>query len=453
VPSWEPDASSTVNPSIESANKRGRDQRGRIFRAVVASVIFALCLLPAFTKGTLDEPLSPIDEAAHIDYAVHLAAGSPPSWDSRLTLSTRKIMVCAGISSVSTSCELKVQSPKRYSASGYSYETQQPPLGYVPYAIAWKVLNLSSDTPQRALRDLRLANLFWALCDVMLFGLVAYLLAFSIEVLIGGALFLGLNPQTISSLTYVTNDAPAIPVGLLCVLMYLWLFGDGSRLRFASKQTNYLLLGALGILIALFKTTFLAVPLAFLLLIVFRRRKIAQYVVLRNAAVIQILAGTAVAILYQLWNSSRSVTSSATVEHALLSFSSISHFPFSTIGQSISYTTNLFVAGSTWSLIFFLLGSAGLVVTNLARPIPESQMTSILDADTGSVLVTGILLAIGQTVFLYELGHFNFASPVRYLTPLLALLTVPVVGQLRLARKFTRYYVLLGFITCLILLK
>jgi F0F1-type ATP synthase assembly protein I len=425
----------------------------RIVTAAVASLVLAVCLIPAFTQGSLGQALSPIDEGAHIDYSIHLANGSPPSWDSHLTLSTRRIIACAGKDSSSTACEVRVLPVHQYSAYGYSYETQQPPLGYLPYAFAWKLLHLSADTPQRALRDLRLVNIFWAACDVIFFGLVVFALNFALEVSIAGALFLGLNPQTTALLTYVTNDAPAVAVGLASVLMMLWLLSDDRRREHTRPIYIYLLFGMWGAIVALCKTTFLIVPLVFVVVMLIYRKRLPRAKEAIVATSIQFVTAVAATFMYQGWNNLRSATSSKTVEHALLSFSTVSHFPVVTIEQSIGLSTSLFVTGSQWSLILFLLLSLGLVITNLIRPIELVSEPSILFRTTGTAILAGIGLAVGQTVFLYELGHYNFYSPVRYLSPLLPILMIPAIAQLRMSRRFNWLYLSLGAISLYVVLK
>jgi hypothetical protein len=424
---------STILSSVPDPNEeeQTREERGRfqwlfeILKSVLPAIVLGVCLTPSLSTVYGNASLNLNDEVMHVDYALRLAGGSPPKYGDTLLLRTREIKVCAGTKFDFTRCQ---ELAKGLPSKAFSFEAQQPFLGYVPYALFSKVFQKNIETPQKTIGQLRRVNAFWIALDVIIFGLICWRLRMPMVELLGGALFIGLNPLSTFGLSYVTNDAAALTGGLGTLLILVLAIENISSL---SNRLWLPLFCGWGIILGLLKVTFLVVPLAIfgtLLFQFFRHRRFRKLLFLTG---LEFLAGVSAALAYELWNTSRSPFSALAIEKSGLSFQSSPHIPFSTLGQSITWSLGLFQAQSPWFISVFMFICSGLVIAAIFRPIAVSEPVDILGRLAGSTVLVALLSAVGQTLFLWGIGHFNFATPVRYLEPLLPLFAVAAMWQLR----------------------
>ena len=66
--------------------------------------------------------------------------------------------------SIPKNCQQIERKPENYPAQGFSYESQQPPIAYMPFFL----LNSSKVMTQERLFDYRLGNIFWYVTAIFL---------------------------------------------------------------------------------------------------------------------------------------------------------------------------------------------------------------------------------------------------------------------------------------------
>ena len=392
------------------------------------------------------------DEAAHYDYVQRLSKLQIPATGDKLTQNTLKMIDCTSSWNVDViDCRDKFREPTNYPAQGYSYESQQPPFAYLPFA----VVALFKDSGQNfssLLPFIRLGNLFWLLVSVIL------LIVFSsqnrqsppreIFILASAAL---LSPVVLHAFATINNDALGVAFGLAFLVI--------QKIRFASPKSarNWLL--AFGIGLGLAKATFLVLPGSLLVILLYekffciksneriglaaRRKKnlssknnsdFSSYSIYNLAT---ILIGGCISVFgFQIIQTLRGSQSSGTVLMALQGFA-LTDYPRP--GRIISgFINNLHVFGSYSPshlgeiLYILVIGVLFISLTRVEREI------SILGK---TVLFGMIFMAVFWVGFNFVAGGFDFDSQTRYMTifvPLIALLvarsskilSLPFVGVL-----------------------
>lgn len=251
--------------------------RDRVARAVdvepgfgvtaAVSFAFALLLLALqFASFSYTAPLSGYDETGHVDYVVRLSEGGPPVSGDRYTQATLGIASCVGaISTPPGSCADVVRDPQSRPPNGYSYEAIQPPLGYLPQAMAWRLIEPRVDSSSARIALLRASNAAWALALAVVLALLAATVTRTLVAALAACTLVCTNPQVVNSLSYVTNDAPAAATGAAVLLLGL-LFLRTERLRLSGRSALLIALAAAsGVVVALLKPIFLVACLALLL--------------------------------------------------------------------------------------------------------------------------------------------------------------------------------------------
>lgn len=202
-------------------------------------------------------PLTEYDEVPHIDYAVRLADGQITVWDDVYTQRTLGLAQCLEESSPNPNYITRESwIPQDRWPNGHSYQAQQAPTGYLPYAFALRFLISDSDNHFAQIRELRLVNgAFWLLLGLTWTFLVLQVTRALIPAL-AATVVVATNPLVFDSFTYVTNDAAAIVVGTgVCA----WLIGLQRRERLPSPQVWVTIAIISGALVGLTKATALIV--------------------------------------------------------------------------------------------------------------------------------------------------------------------------------------------------
>lgn len=207
-------------------------------------------------------PLSIYDEVPHIDYTFRLADGQATTWDDVYSQRTLGIASCLEQQDQDPQCVVReLRDPTQRWPNGYSYEAQQTPLGYLPYAVIDSFAVDSQADHFSQIRTLRLTNAFiWVLLAALWALLVSQVTDRRVPAL-AATTAVSLNPMLVDRFTYVTNDAMAI---VAATAVAVWLL---YRLR---RPASNLLVGwllpalLLGTFVGMTKPTALiiVVPLA-----------------------------------------------------------------------------------------------------------------------------------------------------------------------------------------------
>lgn len=390
------------------------------------------------------------DEGAHFDYVDKLKSGQVPSWDSTYSQTTMLIADCLGsIFAKGQSCEAMVRTPENFPPKGFSYQAQQPPLGYLQYLAVPSTSNLSPLEKLNKTRDYGLVVV------LILYGLLFNFLYrafrlnfFGVSVL---ALLILLNPIQIHALSTVTNDGTSVLGGLLIILVVANLFNQ--------VRISKLSLAVIGISIGLMKGLLLVLPFSFLssaLLLKHvrsdKRDTSPQNTIfllnLRRSMLVILQFGMLSNISFLIYQGMRSTISSEEVFSALLGFSQpVTVFQFDTLLQSF---VNVFTSFSgNWfgrpfeNNIFALIG---LIVTgilgfallreksltrpidkNLKNPIPEYDYAFLAKLLGYSYLIASTSIAIAWPVIWFVNGNYDFPAPQRYNLVTLPLLATSIV--------------------------
>ena len=372
------------------------------------------------------------DEPAHIDYALDLRLGHVPAWQDQLNQTTLRIVSCAE-GQTPSSCRAGDRNPADAGAGGYSYEAQQPPLGYVPYAL----VATPSRSPQKALLNIRRGGMIWtAAAGVVLlaFALLEGLSLSALSVLLAVTL---MCPQFFEWAATVTNDSAGAFAGGLALLAVTMSRRWGRPAALSLGIASGLVLGSL-------KGLYLAVPAALALQAFFATEswkktpnRVFDYW-RNNACVLGMLAGSVAANLgYVFIEEKRSTLSSGVVFRALLGGMSSNHVHLHTLLRSFVGLTTVFIptfvpSGVSadlyylWNLVLMGTVAGALVVRRGGE-----------DARQSRALALGILGgAIGLATLwwiLWAAQGYDASAPARYAIPL-----CPLIGLLVVKSTSTR---------------
>lgn len=392
-----------------------------------------LLLLP---NGFTTAFMSPIDEGAHMDYAIHLAHGQIPSWSSKFTQEELRIGACMGsFRSKPGDCALENRDPNLLPPNGWSYEAQQAPIGYIPAVIGWTVTNASSKAPQTQARILRLSNLFWLCLAGLLFSLVVFLSNYTFWQTFLAAILLGSNATIVNSYSYYTNDSAVLPMTILSILIFIltkkWM--DSSRVPIKSALImNFII----GVVLGLTKEVLIISPLIILVASVRSQRKDVNKT--KNSLRIATAQTLGCGITFALYTASLDIfskTKSSTVYSALLGFSTGKN-PFPTIYRSLIQLPQVFLAElnsfSGWIILIFI------IVLTLAVTKNQTFFGLTVKEIILSTLIVGGLSSIIFTLDLYFIGGYLFTAPVRYMISIISIMALvaplgleKVVGKVR----------------------
>lgn len=394
--------------------------------AVLISIFILLVSLAASSQQRHESGFDVLDEGAHYDYVVRLAAGDLPRSGDRYTQQTLRIISCVGeYGLLPHGCAAKHRNPASVPPQGYSYETvQQPPLGYLPY-----LLTIQTDgSSQQALQDARWGGFIWSVVGAGLLVWVAWMLDLSLIELVAVLAVCLLSPVELRSIATVTNDSAAVPAGAAIVATYL----------FARRQKKSLIVAGLvvGLIVGFMKGLFIVAPFVVFAALVFadvaqRRRPTREDIWIRYGCSAAMLVGAVIGyVAWVLIQDARAIVSPRVVVHALEAASVTSHLSVTTILNGIQNELSDLIAYASaplyWIWDLAIYGSlAGLLV--LKGPVGRiSERAAALAIFFGIVV-----LAAGFTLLNFIEGHYNFPTPPRYALSLLPIIALVAVRAMR----------------------
>jgi hypothetical protein len=408
---------------------------------LIIFLFFIFSLILANHRATTPR-LDIFDEGAHLDYSLKLSNGHIPRWDDKLGQETLLIADCVGGYFTKPSpCVPKSRNPDLYGASGFSYEAQQPPIAYIPFAV---MKHFANNNPTKELIDIRKAGIFWTILSaIVILFLANHFKLYPLQVAVFAGVTL-LNPAYINATGTINNDASALFFGMLTIYL---IFGISTD----KKRIHYLF----GALLGLTKLLFAALPAALFLVAFIDHKKRVQNN-FRNAnkkgtiksvvftdyyRPLRITIGASVSgLVWLLFQSSRSEITGIQVQKALLGFLHPSRPRLSTIISSIN--TNLEIGNSyspnTWLKLASLLmiGAAFAVVLDSGESLEKSLGKAFLT-------MSGIL-AVGWNFLIFIQTHFDVGTAARYMIPSLPLIGLFVTGIPKLYRNTLLALIVVG---------
>ncbi|MFW8744857.1 hypothetical protein, partial [Mesorhizobium japonicum] len=323
--------------------------RGRAW-TVVARIVAVLAIgVLAFIGAQRDQEgnqhFDVFDEGAHFDYVLRLSEGQIPKWGTQLSQETMLIETCLGdtYSTAADDCTVKNRDPNGFAAGGFSYEAQQPPLGYVPYLPGMYLsTGLSPAATLDLVRDLGGSVLLLLACALLFVIATKLRMGFWRTLLLSGITLLA--PISIHAFSTVTNDGSTLVAALLFVAAWL-VTGRWSRrgALIAGVVTGAVLGATKSYTVLLPAALVVALVLITLLTDRFARpawRSLWHRPDLRYA--LGSLAGSVVvAIGFLIVQSVRATTPASHVLHSLLGFAPpVSNVQARTVISSIANLTN-----------------------------------------------------------------------------------------------------------------
>lgn len=395
----------------------------KVFLVFLIGIIGVLNILNIAKAQTFDI----FDEAAHFDYVDKLQNGFPPKTGEFLSQKTLLMIDCTGSwPSIPKNCQQIERKPENYPAQGFSYESQQPPIAYMPFFL----LNSSKVMTQERLFDYRLGNIFWYVTAIFLLLFFVFRQKFSTFQTFLLSIPMLLSPIALHAFGTINNDAIGLVAGLLFLVIPL--------ANFRSKRIEFLILTIFGIFLGLSKAIFLFLPFSMFVALVilglvqnpirgsdsFETIKINILKVSGNFYWTPVKLTTVTTfgfistflyfILQEFW----AVVPVSNVLFALGGFSLTDQIQIRTINIGIISNLQLFssYAPSNLSQIASF-AVVGILVLALNSQLYEYRVF-------GFTFIFGVVaLAIFWASFMYLAGNFNFASPTRYMIVFIPIIT------------------------------
>mgnify|MGYP007090085719 CR=1 FL=1 len=426
--------------------------RTRVLIWALTFITFLLAGLAQAVSVDWTRPISEFDEIAHIDYAERLAAGGLTTWDDVYSQRTLGISECVDANSQDPNCITSItRDPAARWPDGHSYEAQQGPLGYLPYATAFAfVIDANADHFSQ-IRQLRAANaVLWLILGALWAFLLAMITARWWAALAATVVF-ALNPLLFDAFTYVNNDAASAVVGTAGVLWLIWLLKNPNKL---SPAMTYLISTALGLVIALTKVTALIVVVTLVIGVLITRKRwgVNTPRTWWWAAGLITVTALIIEVAYLLILESRStLTSHAAFDlmlprgpldlpaSALIRLTDISEM---VVGSGARTDQVLREAGmqtaSAWLLIFAIAAAATFLIALGLPRVRYSRLPQLQPSGLGFGVLAAALLVLVVMPALWEIngGYLTYVSIGRYLTPLIAEATLVTVA---VYERFTRW--------------
>jgi hypothetical protein len=414
------------NLFIRLSNSRAPSRQWLALASVlgVAIVAFSLILGSQFRA---DPKLSVFDETAHYDYAIDLRDGTSPVWGERYQQSTLRVVDCDdAIGPVASRCAVKHRDPRAVAPDGYSYEAQQPPLAYVPYAL----LARPNAAPATAIQAARRGGEVWTIIAGILLLLLAAIEDLSLLQTSGLLAFCLLCPEFVYAAATVTNDSSSVAAGALIMI-------TASASRRYGK--SLIALGLMvGLVVGLLKGLYIVVPAVLVLASVITSRprwrdRDSWWAALRRAQCeIAMAVGTLVA--YVAWleiQAEREEVPSSVVLHALLGFAYTRRIRWNTIFLGVQDLFQMWSGyfGAPLYALWDYCAVAVLIGAILLRDRVKGNEE--VRARAISSVVGLCSLALAWPIVSFFQGHADFNAPGRYGLPLLPILALVIVRSLR----------------------
>ncbi|WP_345835423.1 hypothetical protein [Microbacterium sp. X-17] len=410
-----------------------------ILRIVAIFGVAAVALLGVQRDQVALPTFSVLDEAAHFDYVMKLAEGQIPAWGSTFEQETMLIADCLGdpLAAKPLDCAVRDRVPTSFPARGYSYEAQQPPLGYLFYLPGvWLSTGLSPAATLNEVRDV----------GGVLLVLVAGLLLFAISTQLGlrfwrtllmSSIVL-LAPLSIYAFATVSNDAATLIVSLAFISLLLAARPRGTR-------AAILLGAAAGVLLGATKPYTVLLPLgvlaAFLFLdwLIRNRTRAGFRALFRRSDVRFVLASAAASLIvtgaFTAWQAVRGSVSSAQVLSSLLGAPKGAFVNPKTVVSSIANLANNWVGGSNGllsvSAAFVALNAVLLILLGVAFARQRSVVTdrARLFATAWAFIVPAF--GVAWPLLLVLQGGYDYDAPARYGLLILPLAAVAATEAVR----------------------
>jgi hypothetical protein len=375
-----------------------------------------------------DTTLDVLDEGTHYDYVIDLTNGHIPAWGDLAQQRSLRLLQCDGTSSAPPgNCKIMQRNPATFFPGGYDYEAQQPPLGYIPYALMAR----PDAPPRQAIVAARRGGEIWTVIAAIV--LVGLAVVEELSILEAAVLLIAclLCPVFVHAAATVNNDSASLSAGALSLLV-------GSYAR--RHRRRMIVVGILtGLLIGLTKGIFVVAPFVLLLadLIAGRpwhRRRKSEWVAFarRCACDAAMFAGATIAYVgWTVVQDIRARVPSTDVLRPLLGAQVVSHLQPHTVLTGLQQVLQVWMPYysdaplyAVWN-VAMLASLAGLIwLRSVGAEAERSRALAI------SAVVGLIALALGWPLLLFIQGHFNYAAASRYALPL-----VPLIGLLA-ARSF-----------------
>lgn len=426
--------------------------RTRVLIWVLTFITFLLAGAAQAVSVDWTRPISEFDEIAHIDYAERLATGAITTWDDVYSQRTLGIGECVDTNSQDPQCITSItRDPVLRWPDGHSYEAQQGPVGYLPYAAAFAFVIDSNADHFSQIRQLRAVN---AVLWLILGALWAMLLATINSrwwAALAATLVFALNPLLFDAFTYVNNDSASAVVGTAGVLWLVWLLKNPRRL---SPALAYLISAALGIVIALTKVTALTVVVPMAIAVLITRKRWGTKTPRTWWWAMSLVTATALVmeVMYLLILESRSTLTS----HAAFDLM-LPRGPLDLPASALIRLTDIFemVTGSgartdqvlreagmqtasAWLLIFALAAAATFLIALGMPRVRYSLLPHVQASALGYGVLAAALLVLVLMPALWEINgeYLTYVSIGRYLTPLIAVAALVTVA---VYERFTRW--------------
>lgn len=397
-------------------------------RAIIVALVALFTVLGAQRAQESNRFFDVFDEAAHLDYVFSLSQGHIPAWGDRLTQHTLQLISCIGNQFYPDAgdCSLTARDPENVAALGFSYEAQQPPLGYLAFLPA--MLRVDSISPQFQLNWMRDIGgiVTVAVSSFLLFGIATAMRLSLLRTAVLSCIIM-LAPISIHAYSTVSNDSAALNA---CLLFSLGLVHFGDVI---DRPTRRLwipaIVGALvGLSLGLTKSFLIVVPAAVALILLIsqaypslklrHRPKFLEGLLTPRSVYVwmSLVAATASTVAFQLWQTRRATVPSSTVLDILQGFMpKVDSIQIQTIVDSTANIINNWF-GDTNGIIsgagtFFLLNALLLICAGIAAYASKSRAYSLTFQ---AWLVASVLLATSWHALQFFQGHYNFTAPPRY---------------------------------------
>ena len=373
-------------------------------------------------------PLDIFDEGAHYDYVMALHDHRIPAWGDPLDQRTMRLADCVGyqVGNLGADCSRHPRQREAFPAGGYSYQAQQPPLGYIPFLLTAK----PNADPKTALAQARHGGALWTAAGALLLLALAAVEGLS---LLGLAVLLAtclLSPVYIHAAATVNNDAAGVAAGAVALIVPVLT-------RRWESSAIWIGIGT-GVVLIMFKGMFVLAPFVLVLSALLREKPWGRTraradwfaAVRQNKCVIGMLVGGATAFVgWIVIQNIRGRVPSSVVFDALLGFTKTEDLKFSSILVGLRGLTSMLVPyfGDSpmhylWNLVFFA-GLIGVIILGGRAAAERSDTRTLAVASLAGI----VALAIGWTTISYLQGHYDGIAPARYGLPLLPFMAMVVI--------------------------
>ncbi len=431
-------ASTAIRPASEpNVLRPGRRLPTRQWLACTLGITISLVIVSvALGSHQRNDPtFGPIDEQAHYDYVLDLAQGRVPAWGDSYRQETLRMISCLGVLHAGMrGCATATRNPLMYAPRGYSYETQQAPLAYLPYVVTAR----PNSSPARALVSARDGGIVWLCITACLLVVVGWIESLSLLELTTVLSICLLSPVAVYSWSTVTNDSAAVAAGAIAVITVAIARRRGSGLASVGL--------GVGAILGLLKGLFFIAPLALLLggllaELPGRGRVTPSELWRRHGCSALMLFGTALSFAgWIVLQDARATVPPMQVLDALLPRTA--HFPWDTMFQTFYDQLTMLVPVAATDPSYWLQNPSaplysiwnvcvfGSLLAVVLRARPGSDSVALRTAAIGAVTALA-LVCFAYMIILYVVGHYDSGVSARLGLPVLPIIAVLVVRYLR----------------------